>query len=378
MTRRPNLYSLLLLCLFIGICGCDSKNTTQQPQGIPVKAFTIKRADQALVGQYTGQTAGYREIQVRAQVGGILLKRDYQEGTMVEKGQSLFQIDPAPYQAELMRAQGTLKQAQAALNNAQLEHKRVIPLYAQNAVSQKVRDAAVAALDSAKADVQAAEAAVRLAKINLEYTRVYAPITGMSSRETVSEGSLIIAGDPTSSLLTTITQYDPIYVNFSPPNSTVFAMRLLTHQGKLYLPEDGLDLSITLPDGTPYEYTGKVDFIDRQVDPATGTVRMRAVFKNPHNLIFPGQFVKVTLTGHYLKQVITIPQRAILQTQQGSTVWIIGQDNKVKAQLVEPGMAIDNNVVINNGLEEGQIIVLEGINKLSNGALVTILPDDKG
>ncbi len=374
MVSRSSLFLILLLYLFAAACS-DSSSANKPAHAIPVKAFTVTSGDQPLVNQFTGQSAGFREIQVRAQVSGILLKRYYQEGDKVTQGQSLFLIDPAPYQADLSRAEGALAQAKAALKNAQLEYNRVEPLYRQNAVSQKVRDEALASLETAKADVQAAEAEVRIAKINLGYTKVYAPITGISSKEALSEGSLITAGDPNSSLLTTITQYDPIYVNFSPPNSAVFNFHQLSHLGKLIMPEGGMTVSIHMPNGKEYEQRGRVDFMDSMVDPNTGTVRMRAIFPNPHNLIYPGQYVKLVLSGSYLKQVIAIPHRAILQTQQGPMVWVIGQDNKVSLAKVKLGMGLQNNVVVESGLEHGQAIVLEGINKMTPGALVTILPD---
>ena len=219
--------SVLLLCVLCVLPACSNDEAGQQ-QAMPpvkVKSIVVTRQDQPVVRQYSGITAGYREIEVRAQVSGILLKRDYEEGQQVTKGQSMFQIDPAPYKADLLKAESSLRQAQAGLKNAQLEYNRVIPLYEKNAVSQKVRDEAVAALDSAKADVGAAQAAVRIAKINLDYTKVYAPISGMSSRESVSEGSLVVAGDPNGSLLTKITQFDPVYVNFSPSNSEIFILQ---------------------------------------------------------------------------------------------------------------------------------------------------------
>ena len=364
----------LLISFFISVvmflplaCSSDAPQSRQQ-QAIPITDYTVTQGNLPITKNYTGQTTGIREIQIRAQVAGVLLKRYYTEGDMVKQGQSLFLIDPAPYQAELARVQGDLAQAKASFTNAQLEYDRVIPLYAKNAVSQKVRDQAVADLNTAKANAAAAQANVKTAEINLGYTRVYAPFDGMSSVEAVTEGNLINAGD----LLTKVTQLDPIYVTFAIPNIDMYQFRALQAENRLQLPEHSLDVHITMVDGSEYPLIGKPNFMDSVVDPSTASVKVRAIFDNPKGQIFPGQFVSVFTTGVSLKDAISIPMKTVVQTQQGPMVWIIGDDNKVKIQAIKILMTFGNDAVVQEGLKAGQRIVVDGLNKMHDNALVAI------
>src|SRR3990167_4926069 len=262
----------------------------------PVPEVLVETASAAalpLVFEYSGRTAGFREVQVRAQVSGILQERTYLEGSRVSQGQVMFRIDPRTYQAALARAKGALAQEQARYRQTERDLKRIRELQKKGFASESELDNAISNFEQSKANIQAAEAEVQSKQIDLDYTTVRAPISGITSKETVSEGSLMVAGDPNASLLSNITQLDPIYVNFAAPDSDVESVRSGLQNGSLVLPEDGLmRVQITLGDGSSYPLEGKVNFTDSLVDRGTGTVSARAVVPNPEQTLLPGQFVR--------------------------------------------------------------------------------------
>ena len=370
---------VLLFSLFL-LPGCGSDSTAQGPAagGMPppeVAAVTVTRGDMPLAMEYMGQTAGSREVEVRARVGGILLRRAYEEGTPVKQGDLLFEIDPAPFQATLEQAQGRLAQTEAKLSQAKRDLARMEELFRGDVISQKDRDDAMTTFETATAEVTAARAAVREAGLNLGYTKVEAPISGLTSKEARSEGSLVVASSD-SSLLTTISRVDPIYVNFSIPGPETMLLRQMREKGQIGF-NNGKDFQASLiqPDGRPFGHEGRINFTDTQVDQTTGVVKYRAEFPNPENTVMPGQFVRVRLNGAFLKDAMTVPQGAVLVTQQGTMVWVVDAAGVVSPRPVVLGRTEGNNYLVEKGLEPGERVVTEGIIKVRPGMTVTVRGD---
>ncbi len=365
---RSIAFLLALLALSFGLSGCASDGASQDkpvekaakaPPAPPVAAMTIQRSNIPLDLSFMGQTAGSREVEVRARVGGILLRRAYVEGGPVRRGDLMFEIDPAPYEAALAQAKGALGQAEAKYIQAQRDLGRMEKLFKDDVVAKKDIDDANTTLESTKAAVEEARGKLREAELNLEWTRVVAPISGQTSREARSEGSLITTAD---SLLTTMRKVDPVYVNFSMSGQELQNLRRLRAEGKVAVSGDGqYVVKLIEPDGTQYERTGAINFTDTQVDESTGVVKLRASFPNPDSQILPGQFVRVRLEGAYYADAIAIPQNAVLNTQQGAMVWALTPENMVAPRMVTLGDQAGDNYLVEKGLEPGERIVTEGV-----------------
>ncbi|GAB2946355.1 efflux RND transporter periplasmic adaptor subunit [Aquaspirillum soli] len=359
--------TLLAITIATVLSACSGGDSQPKSGGMPppeVTVTTVKAADVPRVFEYVGQVAGYRDVEVRARVGGILQKRLYTEGKAVKQGDALFLIDPEQLTAAVDQAKGQLAVEQARLTRAKQEHDRVLPLFAENAVSQKDRDDAVTALESAQASVAAARAKLREADINRSYSRVTAPISGMTSKEVVSEGSLLSP----NSLLTVISQTDPIYVNFSMADNDALRFRKLIQEGVLVAPEGGkFDIELRLADGSQYQRIGRMNFTDNIIDPTTGTLRARAEFANPEAELLPGQFVRVFMKGAIQKNAILIPQRAVLSTAQGTIVFIVNEQGKAEPRPIQVGEEIERNFVVLSGLKGGERLIVDGAMKSRPG-----------
>jgi len=348
--------------------------------GLPpavVTAEVVTARDMPLTLEYVGQTAGLKAVEVRARVGGILLRRTYVEGRPVRQGQLLFLIDPAPYRAALDKALGNQGQCKADLDRAKIELDRVTALFAKKALSQKDLDDATKDYNSAVAALDAARAAVQEARIDLGYTRVTAPVSGISSKETRSEGNLITT-DASGSLLTTINQVDPLYVDFAIPSDEAAANDRLRAEGKLRTEPQGVRVQIVLGDGSSYARLGRINFQDQQVDPSTGSIRARATFPNPGGQVLPGQFARVRLLGNYLHQAIVVPQRAVLETQQGNLVYVLTSGDVAQPRPVTVAMSLGDGLVIEKGLAAGERIVTDGVVKVAPNARVMVVSADAG
>jgi membrane fusion protein (multidrug efflux system) len=348
--------------------------------GLPpavVTAEVVTARDMPLTLEYVGQTAGLKAVEVRARVGGILLRRTYVEGRPVRQGQLLFLIDPAPYRAALDKALGNQGQCKADLDRAKIELDRVTALFAKKALSQKDLDDATKDYNSAVAALDAARAAVQEARIDLGYTRVTAPVSGISSKETRSEGNLITT-DASGSLLTTINQVDPLYVDFAIPSDEAAANDRLRAEGKLRTEPQGVRVQIVLGDGSSYARLGRINFQDQQVDPSTGSIRARATFPNPGGQVLPGQFARVRLLGNYLHQAIVVPQRAVLETQQGNLVYVLTSGDVAQPRPVTVAMSLGDGLVIEKGLAAGERIVTDGVIKVAPNARVLVVSADAG
>ncbi len=326
---------------------------------------SVQVAPLPLVFEYSARTAGFREVQVRAQVSGILQERTYLEGSQVKQGQVMFRIDSRTYQAALARAKGALAQEQARYRQTERDLKRIRELQKKGFASESELDNAISNFEQSKANIQAAEAEVQSKQIDLDYCTVKAPISGITSRETVSEGSLMVAGDPNASLLSNITQLDPLYVNFAAPDSDVESVRAGLQSGDLVLPEDGkMHIAIQFGDGSSYPLEGTVDFTDSLVDRNTGTVSVRAVVPNPEQKLLPGQFVRVQVKGVTRSNAITLPERAVAQGPAGTFVYVVDAEGTARMRQVRTGHTANGRWVIESGVSAGDKVVVEGLAKV--------------
>lgn len=337
---------------------------------MPVAAITVQPESIPVALEYTAQTQGSREVEVRARVTGILVSRNYKEGDVVKAKQSLFTIDQAPFDAALDRAQADLVAAQARLAQAEREVQRLKPLVEAKAVSRQEFDTASSNQAIYDADVLAAKARVKEAKLNLQWTRVETPIAGIASRALKSEGSLISGPDV---LLTTVSQVDPIHVLFGIPDSEQNKLRQEMQTGAWKMPADGkFRVAVILPDGTEYGEKGVLDFRDARVNSSTGTSEARAEIPNPNAILRPGQFVRVRLVGAERAAAFKVPQRAVLNGPQGRFVYVIDKESKAEARPVDVGDWSGDTWVVTRGLNAGDAVIVDGVLKLGPGAPVMI------
>ena len=343
------------------------------PGGFPPSVVTtikVEPKDIPVTYEYPAQTAGFREVEVRARVTGILEKRNFREGARVRQGQSLFNIDPEPFRVALARAEADVAVAQARLSQAQREVKRLKPVIDARAISQKEFDDAASAEQVADAELKSARARVNEAKLNLQYTRVEAPISGITSRSVVSEGTLVSGPNV---LLTTVTQTDPVYVIFGIPDRDYLALRRDVEAGRLKLPEQGrFKASIKLADGRPYGKAGVVNFTDVRVNPQTGTSEARAEFPNPDGALRTGEFVRIVLEGAVRPAAIVVPQRAVLEGPKGKFVYTVTADSKAEPRPVEVGDWSGEGWIVNSGIKPGDQVIVDGVLKLGPGAPVKV------
>lgn len=362
----------IALALVSVLAGCGDKpaSSAQVRPPVPVVVAEAKLTDVPLTTEMVGETAGYREIEVRSRVNGILLERTYVEGQPVTAGQELFLIDPAPYKVALEQAKGALAQEQARFNKARADRDRIIPLFKRQVVSRKDYDDTIANYEAAIASRQAAQATVKEAELNLSYTQVTAPIDGMASKSSQSEGSLI-STNANSSLLTTITQYNPLYVNFSYSEQDRLNFETSVRKGLIEAKDTtNWRTHIRLADGSVYPRAGKLNFSDNRVDPQTGTIRARAIFDNKEGVLLPGQFVRLTIDLGIRKNAIVVPARAIVQSQADRMVMVVDGDDKVVPRPVRLGPAIAEGVLIESGLDAGERYIVEGLMKARPGSIV--------
>lgn len=335
-----------------------------------VSVIAVEPRDVPVRYEYVAQTAGYREVEVRARVTGILQKREYREGVAVQKGQVLFTIDPAPFRVALARAEADLSGAEVKLAQARREVARLKPVLEARAISQKELDDSTSAEQLAAAEVQSARARVNEAKLNLSYTRVDSPIAGIAGRTAVSEGALVSGPNV---LLATVTQTDPMYVLFGIADREHLALRRDVEQGRLKLPDGRkFQARVKLADGTLYDGVGALNFTDVRVNTQTGTSESRAEFSNKNNMLRAGEFVRLILDGALRPGAIVVPQRAVLESPKGKFVYVVTADGKADARPVEVGAWADDGWVINSGLNAGERVIVDGVMKIGPGAPVQV------
>ncbi|MDR1026699.1 MAG: efflux RND transporter periplasmic adaptor subunit [Lactobacillus sp.] len=370
MFSKVKLLVLAFIPLLVISCKDDTA-TEQSSQPMPVYAVKATPHDVPLSFEYPARARGYKDTEVRSRVSGILLTRMYTEGSKVEEGDILFQIDPEPYKAELNNARGKLADAEAQLKAAITQWGRISKLYEERIVSEKSRDDAKAQMDSLKATVASTKAAVKSAELNLEYTTVTAPISGTTSLESNPEGSLVAV----NSTLTTITQADPIYIMFSVSDSDIFSMKKMIRDNMIGAEDEEKAIArVKFDDGSIYEHDGEINFMNPTIDQTTGTVSLRAVFPNSKKLIMPQQFVRVVIEGIHMSNSITVPKEAVLQGAQGSFVYTVNKEGLVEITPIETGLtAKDGTWIVNKGLKAGDVIITTGIMKIKTG--MPVAPD---
>lgn len=327
-----------------------------------VGVVTVQPAPVALQIELPGRVEAQRVAQVRARVGGIVLERAFTEGAEVRAGQVLFRIDPAPYQAALDSALAQQQRAEAALAQARLTADRLRPLAQIQAVSQQESAAADAAAKVAEADLAAARAAVQVARLNLGHATVTAPIGGRIGRALVTEGALVSAAEATP--LALIQQLGSVYVNFTQPGGETLRLQRALAAGRLHKNVDALVVRVVLEDGSELPRPGRLLFSDVAVDAATGQVTLRAEVPNPQGLLLPGQYVRVRLAPATLPAAVQLPQQAVTRTAQGDTVMVVGPDDKPAVRPVQIAGGQDGQWVVTGGLQAGEKVIVDGFQKM--------------
>ena len=361
---------LLTMPFILLFAGCQSK---QAPPPFPtpeVGVVTVSSQTIPVTTELPGRIDAERVAEVRARATGILLKRLFTEGSEVNEGDVLFQIDPAFLQASYDSAKASLSRAQATLADTQAKTNRYKALVAINAVSKQDYDDAFAAAQQAKADLEAAKAAVETAGLNLGYARVTAPISGKIGEAKVTEGALVSQTDATQ--LAVIQQLDPIYFDFTQSSTDLLRLRSSFDKGQLQkVAPDEAKVTLLLDDGTTYQLPGKLLFSDITVDPSTGMVTLRAEFPNPDHVLLPGMFARVELEQAIDQDAITVPQQAVSLGMNGaSSVMVVTADNKVEARMIKLGTAIDDKWTVTDGLKAGDTVIMEGLQKIKPGMTV--------
>jgi len=350
--------------------GCQKKASLPGQQTPQVTVIKVEPRDTPVTREFVAQTQSSHQVEIRSRVDGFLDKREYVEGSFVKAGQVMFRMDPKPFQAQVEAAEGALAEQTARLKTAQANLARVRPLAKQNALSQKDLDDAIGKEQEAAAAVQTAKADVSQARINLGYTTITNPVSGFSSYSRVQEGSYI---NMQNSLLTYVSQIDPIWVSFSISEDDMLKLRGQAKSGLVRLPKaDEYEVEIILADGSRFPKKGRITFADAEFNQETGTFLLRATFPNPGDVLRPGQYVRAHILGAVRPNAILVPQRAVQQGAKGHYVWVVGKDNKVENRPVEVGEWLGNSWFINEGLHAGESVVVDGGQTLMPGQAVVI------
>jgi len=362
----------LTLALAIAISGCNRGEATTARPLPEVEVATVETRDVPLYSEWVATLDGYVNAQIRPQVSGYIIKQNYKEGSLVHEGQVLFEIDPRPFQATLDRAKGDLALAQAQLGKATLDVDRDTPLAQGRAIAKSQLDNEVQAKLGAQASVESARAAVEQAALNLEWTKVTSLGNGIAGIAQVQIGNLV----GPNSVLTSVSQVDPIKAFFPISEREYLLARRDTDaiSGKSAINFFGNSLELILTDGSHYAQKGKILLADRQVDPNTGTIRIVAAFPNPGNVLRPGQYGRVRVETRMKKDALLLPQSAVAQSQGSYQVAVVGSNHKVSMRAVKPGETVGTMWVIDEGLKPGEQVVVEGLQNLREGTVVTSKP----
>lgn len=372
MNRRikPLLFFLVVLCGTL-VAGCSSSSSTS-PASVPeVGVVTMRTRQLPITTELSGRTSGYLVADVRPQVGGVIQKRLFTEGDDVKAGATLYQIDPATYQAALASAKATLQNAEAAVVSARSKASRDAALVKIDAISKQDNDDAQAALKEAQAQVASGKAAVQAAQINLDFTRITAPISGRIGTSTMTPGALVTASQ--TDALTTITQLDPIYVDVTQSSADLLRLRRELDSGRLKRGQDSQAARVTLQleDGTIYAHEGELKVRGVTVDPTSGAVTLRALVPNPEHLLLPGMYVRAELEEAVADKAILAPQQAVTRNTDGSAdVLVVGAGNKVVQRAVTLDRAVGADWLVTSGLKAGDRVIVDGLQKIKVGDTV--------
>ncbi|ECI2305321.1 multidrug efflux RND transporter periplasmic adaptor subunit AcrA [Salmonella enterica subsp. enterica serovar Infantis] len=363
---------VLMLSGSLALTGCDDKQDQQGGQQMPeVGVVTLKTEPLQITTELPGRTVAYRIAEVRPQVSGIILKRNFVEGSDIEAGISLYQIDPATYQATYDSAKGDLAKAQAAANIAELTVKRYQKLLGTQYISKQEYDQALADAQQATAAVVAAKAAVETARINLAYTKVTSPISGRIGKSSVTEGALVQNGQ--ASALATVQQLDPIYVDVTQSSNDFLRLKQELANGSLKQENGKAKVDLVTSDGIKFPQSGTLEFSDVTVDQTTGSITLRAIFPNPDHTLLPGMFVRARLQEGTKPTALLVPQQGVTRTPRGdATVLVVGADNKVETRQIVANQAIGDKWLVTDGLKAGDRVVVSGLQKVRPGAQVKV------
>lgn len=381
-TRSPSrllLTPLLLSSLLLSACMNDSSSDelSQAPQNPPkmaVEVVELRPQTVDLSTELPARTTAIRMAEVRPQVDGIIEKRMFNEGAAVKAGEQLYQIEAAPYQAEVNNAKASLQRARADLKVTERREQRYKNLLADNAISQQEYDEALAAYEQAEAEIAVRQAALDSALINLRYTSVDAPIDGQIGISHVTEGALVSAGQESS--LTTIHQLDPIYVDISQASKEILQLRRQLMTGRVN-GDEAPAVRLKLEDGSEYEHVGELQFSEVNVNENTGSIVMRARFPNPDGLLLPGMYVRAEVEEGQIANAILVPQKAVAFNREGdASVMIVNADNKVEQRAITVQRSIGTNWLSSEGLASGDKVIVEGLQKIAAGSEVSIDSDN--
>ena len=363
---RTTLPILALSMALLAACSSKEQPAGGPPPGgmpaLPVTVLTMQPTTVETSVEAVAQTEGAREVEIRARVGGILMKRLYEEGATVKAGQALFELDKAPFEVAAAQARAQLAQSKARAEQTVREASRLKGLLAQEAISQREYDTATSDNAAALAAVQAAQASVRQAELNLSWSTVVAPVSGVTGRAAVSEGNLV----STNGLVTTVVQLNPMWVRFSVSEAELAG----ASPGGRFKPQAVRGVELILPDGSTYPVRGKLNFAASQLSPTLGTLQLRGEFANPDGSLMPGQFVRARLLTGKRSGVFKVPQNAVVQTDRGAIVMTADADNKVAPRPVKTGQWTGKDWVILDGLKAGDKVIVDNLIKLRPGAPV--------
>jgi membrane fusion protein, multidrug efflux system len=364
----PLIASVLLPVLLLSGCGKEGAPTAAAPQPVPVHMVKVEPRSVPIRFNVPGQVEGSRQVEVRARVSGILQKQFYNEGDAVKEGAPLFAIDRAPFEVALAQAKGQLATATAQIDQARREESRLKPLVDERAVSRKEFDDATSARQLGEASLQQASASVRQAELNLSYTMVNAPVSGISGRAEHSVGTLITT-DSNGSLLTTINQLSPIWVRFSLAESDLAKI-----PGGRIARDSPLEVTLVMNDGKPFSGKGRLNFAATAIDARLGTQQLRAVFDNAKEQLLPGQFVNVSIAAGKRDNVFLVPQTAVIQTEKSNLVFVVDAQGNAQAQPVQTGDWIGTDWAIVSGLKTGDRVIVDNLLKVRPGIGVVEAP----
>jgi membrane fusion protein (multidrug efflux system) len=368
LTGCDQIGKLMSLVKGHGPGGPDGSMGPMRPAGpSQVSVVTVETQQVTLTTELPGRTAPFRIAEIRPQVSGLILKRLFEEGSDVKSGQALYQIDPAPFQAALDNAEAALSRSEASLTATRLRAERYKELVVDKAVSQQNYDDAAAALAQVEADIASWKAAVKTARINLEYTKITAPISGRIGRSSVTEGAIVTAYQPVA--LATIQQLDPIYVDV--PQSSTQLLRL-KEDGRVLEPSTPNKVKLVLENGAAYSREGALQFSDVTVDPSTGSVILRAVFPNPEGVLLPGMFVRAIIHEGINDHAILIPQQGVTRDPKGNPfALIVDAESKAAFRPLTLDRAVGDQWMVSAGLAPGDRVIVEGLLMLRPGTPVT-------
>ncbi|ENG5979543.1 MULTISPECIES: multidrug efflux RND transporter periplasmic adaptor subunit VmeY [Vibrio] len=367
MQKKP-LVALMAATAILAGCG-EANNAQTKGQAPLVVTQDVTVIDYQPSKSYIGRIEAVEDTNITAQISGYLKARHFEEGQMVEKGQLLYSIEPSSFEAQVASAKAALAQAKAALKKAELDHTRGKNLLPRGSISQSEFDALTAALLGARAELEAANAQLKLAEVNLSYTQIRAPFSGRISDTKVSTGDLV---SPSSGVLTTLVSLDPVHTSFSVSERERLAMGMDQVKGDGSAESNRVEVQLELENGQFFEHLGKLDFLGNRIDTKTGTIAMRALVPNPDQKLLPGQHIKVNLRDKNTKDVIVIPRRAVQTDLEGDFVMVMAEGSVAERRNVELGPQVEQGIIIREGLDQEDTVITQGLQRVRNGVEVRL------